>query len=71
MATFEGYGGSSVEMETKCYTYRGVEVRIPRRPEVFSPDEVAEEYACFSGLTLESACIEIDDLAEEFPDAFA
>lgn len=62
---FIGYGGSAVEYETKVYTYRGMEIRIPQRPDVFHPDDVSAEYACFSAHTLEEATEEVDELLDE------
>ena len=74
-ADFMGYGGSTVDYETKVYSYRGVEIRIPTHPDIFPPEEVVEEYsggapAVFSGYDLESAIEEIDEMAEEAPGAF-
>ena len=63
---FVGYGGSGVEYETKVYTYRGMEIRIPCKPDTFPPDEVTHEYPwTFSGYSLEDAISEVDDLLDE------
>lgn len=63
---FMGYGGSTVEFETKVYTYREFEIRIPMRPGSFPPDQVTEEYPwTVSGYSLDEAMAEIDELLDD------
>ncbi len=57
-----GYGGMSVEYETRVYNYRGFEFRVPRCPVRFPPDKVAETYECFSAYTWQGSVEAIDDL---------
>jgi hypothetical protein len=67
---FLGYGGSAVEYETVCYSYRGEQIRIPMHPEIFPPEEVAVEYGVFSEAELRLAVERIDELAKEFPEDY-
>jgi hypothetical protein len=62
---FEGYGGSAVEDETKVYTYRGFEIRIPSHPDSFPPDDVEYEYACISAFSLADAKETVNDVLDE------
>lgn len=64
-AVFLGYGGSSVAYETLVFSYQGIEVRFPRLPMMFSPDEVENLYGCFSGEDWKDVLERREDLEEE------
>lgn len=58
--TFEGFGGSTVSLETRVYTVNSCEVRIPQHPDAFPRDKVASAYLCIAADSLDEAvrCIQ-------------